>query len=123
MAADTDQGKPISAKYEIDEGRFQLSLYIEKAGKCSGVVIDHTTGKVAETEAITRGEDMKEAKAQNKAMAHVKGTLQAAVYQAERASPGFRAVSVEPKIKVGHTVATVTLVKGTQFKSLSQPLE
>ena len=33
----TDQSKPISAKYEIDEGTFQLSIYTEKAGKFSEI--------------------------------------------------------------------------------------
>lgn len=123
LAASADQGKPISAKYEIDEGTFQLSVYTDKAGKFSEVVVDHTTGKVAKSEAITSGDDLKEAKAQSKAMANVKGSLQAAVDQAEHASPGFRAVSVEPKLKAGHTVAAVTLVKGSQFKTVSEPLE
>ena len=123
LTAGATDGKAISAKYEIDEGVFQLSVYTDKSGKFSEVVIDHTTGKVARSEAITSGEDLKEAKAQSKAMGNVKGTLQGAVDQAEHASPGFRAVSVEPKLKAGHTVAVVTLVKGTQFKSVSEPLE
>jgi uncharacterized membrane protein YkoI len=123
LTAIASEGKPISAKYEIDEGAFQLSVYTEKAGKFSEVVIDHTTGKVAKSEAITSGDDLKEAKEQSKAMAAVKGTLKAAVDQAEHASPGFRAVSVEPETKGGHTVAEITLVKGSQFKSVSEPLE
>lgn len=123
LAASADQGKPISAKYEMDEGKFQLSVYTEKAGKFSEVVIGHTTGKVAKSEAITSGDDLKEAKEQSHAMANVKGTLKAAVDQAEHASPGFRAVSVEPEMKSGHAVAEITLVKGSQFKSVSEPLE
>lgn len=123
LAASADQGKPISAKYEMDEGKFQLSVYTEKAGKFSEVVIGHTTGKVAKSEAITSGDDLKEAKEQSHAMAKVKGTLKAAVDQAEHASPGFRAVSVEPEMKSGHAVAEITLVKGSQFKSVSEPLE
>jgi hypothetical protein len=123
LAANADQGRPISAKYEIDEGTFQLSVYTEKAGKFSEIVINHTTGKVAKSEAITSGDDLKEAKAQSKAMANVKGTLQAAVDQAEHASPGFRAVSVEPKLKAGHIIAEITLLKGSQFKPISEALE
>ena len=123
LAASAHQGRPMSAKYEIDEGTFQLSVYTQKAGKFSEVVVDHTTGKVAKSEAITSGDDLKEANAQSKAMANVKGTLRSAVDQAERAFPGFRAMSVEPKLKAGHTVAAVTLVKGGQFKSVSEPLE
>ena len=123
LAASADQGRAISAKYEIDEGKFQLSVYTEKTGKFSEVVIDHTTGKVAKSEAITSGDDLKEAKEQSHAMANIKGTLKTAVDQAEHASPGFRAVSVEPEMKAGRTVAAVTLVKGSQFTSVSEPLE
>ena len=123
LAASADQGRPISAKYEIDEGTFQLSVYTEKASKFSEVVVDHTTGKVAKSEAITRGDDLRKAKAQSKAMANVKGTLQSVVDKGEHDSPGFRAVSVEPKLKAGHAIAAVTLVKGNQFKSVAEPLE
>ncbi len=123
LTASADQDKPISAKYEIDEGKFHLSVYTEKAGKFSEIVIDHATGKVAKSEAITSGDDLKEAKEQSKGVANVKGTLNAAVDQAEHASPGFRAVSVEPEMKDRHTVAAITLVKGSQFKSVSEPLE
>ncbi len=123
LAAGAGQGRPISAKYEIDEGALQLSVYTEEGGKFSEVVVDHTSGKVTKSEAITSGDDLKDAKVQSRAMAKVTGSLQAAVDQAEHASPGFRAVSVEPDLKAGHTVAAVTLVKGRQFKTVSQPLE
>jgi len=43
--------------------------------------------------------------------------------KAEKQTPGSRAVSVEPKSKANHPVAVVTLVKGAQFKSVSEPLE
>jgi len=47
----------------------------------------------------------------------------AATDKAEQESAGYRAVSVVPILKQHHAVAMVTLVKGTQFKSMSEPLE
>ena len=121
-AAET-QGKPISGKFEVEDGHFQLSVYTAQGGKFSEVLIDHNTGKVAKTEAITEGDDLADAKKQVEACAKSKKSLGSAVDQAEQASAGYRAVSVTPKLSSGHAVAVVTLLKGTQVKSVSEPLE
>lgn len=123
LQASESQGKPISAKFEVDEGKFQLSVYTNRAGAFSEVVVDHKTGKVAKTEPITGGEDLAEAKSQAAAMANAKSSLATAVDKAERELTGSRAIAVTPEVKQGHAVAVVTLLKGTQFKSLSEPLE
>jgi hypothetical protein len=78
---------------------------------------------VAKTEAITGGDDLADAKKQVKACAKSTKSLQSAVDQAEQASAGYRAVSVTPKLSQGHAVVVVTLLKGTQLKSVSEPLE
>jgi hypothetical protein len=57
------------------------------------------------------------------AMAKATTTLKAATDKAEQESAGYRAVSVVPMLKQHHAVAMVTLVKGAQFKSVSEPLE
>ena len=123
LAAAESQGKPISGKYEVEEGHFQLSVYTAQNGKFSEVLVDHNTGKVAKTEAITEGDDLADAKKQVEACAKSKKSLGSAVDQAEQASAGYRAVSVTPKLSSGHAVAVVTLLKGTQVKSVSEPLE
>jgi hypothetical protein len=123
LQASAAQGQPISAQFEVDEGKFQLSVYTNKAGAFSEVVVDHTTGKVAKTEPITEGEDLTAAKSQAAAMAKAKSSLAAAVEQAEHELAGYRAIGVTPQVKQGHPIAVVTLLKGTQFKSLSEPLE
>ena len=66
------QGTPISAKYELEKGKLQLSVYTMKGDKFSEVIVDHKTGKVAKTEAITSGEDLAAAKKQAAAMAKTK---------------------------------------------------
>jgi hypothetical protein len=105
-----DQGMPISGKFEVDEGHFQLSVYPAQDGKFSEVLVDHKTGKVAKTEAITGGDDLTNSKKQMKACAKATKSLQSAVDQAEQASAGYRAVSVTPRLSSGREVAVVTLL-------------
>jgi len=123
LTAAESQGKPISGKYEVEDGHFQLSVYTAESGKFSEVLIDHNTGKIAKTEAITEGDDLADAKKQIEACAKSKKSLQSAIDQAEQASTGYRAVSVTPRVSGGRAVAVVTLVKGTSSKSVSEPLE
>jgi hypothetical protein len=41
-------GKPVSAKFEIENGKPQLSVYIVKDGsKYSEVIVDHSSGVIA----------------------------------------------------------------------------
>jgi hypothetical protein len=47
LTASAKEGKPISAKYEMEDGKLQLSVYTMKGGKFSEVIVDHKTGKVA----------------------------------------------------------------------------
>ena len=123
VAASEGQGRPISAKFEMEHGRLQLSVYTEKTGKFSEVIVDHQTEKAAKTEAITQGEDLTAAKAQSAAMAKAKRTLRAAVDKTIKTSEGFRAVSVFPALKDGHPVAAVTIVKNQEFKTVTEPLD
>ncbi len=58
LAASTKEGKPISAKYEVEHGKLQLSVYTMKGDKFSEVIVDHKTGKVAKAEPITGGDDL-----------------------------------------------------------------
>ena len=123
LTAAESQGKPISGKFEVDDGHFQLSVYTVQDGKFSEVLVDHNTGKIAKTEAITEGDDYADAKKQIEACSKSKKSLTAAVDRAEQASTGYRAVSVTPKLSNGHAVAVVTLLKGASAKSVSEPLE
>ena len=123
LAASESAGRPISAKFEMDDGKLQLSVYTMKGESFSEVVVDNVTGKVMKTEAITGGEDLTAAKAQSAAMAAAKGTLRAAVEKALHANPGYRAVSVFPTLKDGHANAAVTAVKRETWKTLAESLE
>jgi len=123
LAASAKEGKPISAKYEVDDGKLQLSVYTVKGDKFSEVIVDHKTGKVAKREPITSGDDLTAAKEQSAAMAKARRSLDAAASEAVKENKGFRVVSVTPALKDGHPVAEVTLVKGEEWKTVSEKLE
>ena len=122
LTASASTGRPISGKFELEDGKLQLSIYTTKAGKYSEVVVDYHAGKIAETDAISAGDDLVAAQAQAAAMSKAKGTLSAAVDRAEHSAAGYRAVSVAPTNKGGHVVATVNLVDGPKSKSVDEPL-
>ena len=123
LKASEREGKPISGKFELDEGKLQLSVYTEKASKFYEVVVDHTSGKIGKTEEITNGDDLTAAKAQSAAMAHAKKSLRQAVREAHKRHKGFRAVSVVPEEKDSHPVATVILTKDHETRTANEKLD
>ena len=123
LTAATAVGKPISAKFEVEDGKLLLSVYTEKDGKFSEVVVDHATGKVAKSEAITEGEDLTHAKSQREAMSKARLSLSAAVSKAVSANAGYHAVSVFPSLKDGHPVAEISLHKAADWRKVTEKLE
>src|SRR5260370_26575030 len=53
LRASEAQGTPISAKFEIEDGKLQLSVYTMKDGQFFEVIVDHKTGTVLKTETLT----------------------------------------------------------------------
>ncbi len=123
VSASVREGVPISAKYEVENGKLQLSVYTMKGGGFSEVIVDHTTGKVTKAEPITSGEDLEAANGQKQAMAKAKRSLEAATAEATKKNPGYCAVSAMPRIEDGHPFATVSLLKGDDWKTISVPLD
>ena len=123
VSASAKEGKPISGKYEVEDGKLQLSVYTMKGDKFSEVIVDHKTGKVAKAEVITKDDDLKYAKAQSQAMAKAKRSLAAAASDAVKANAGYRAISVMPSMKDDHAVAEVTLLKGAEWKTVTEKLD
>src|SRR6516164_240005 len=72
LTASQRESRTISVKFEMENGKLQVSIYTEKAGKFFEVIIDHVSGSVAKTEPITEGDDFVEAKAQSVAMTKAK---------------------------------------------------
>ena len=123
IAASQSKGTPISAKYEVENGKLQLSVYTAKGDSFSEVVVDHKTGKVAKSEPITSGDDLTAAKSQNEAMGKAKTSLQAAVSKVVKANKGYKAVGATPSVKDGHPTADITLMKGADSKTVSAQLD
>jgi len=122
LAASESEGTPISGKFELEEGKLQLSVYTMKGDTFSEVIVDHTTGKVTKVEPITSGEDYTAATAQRAAMAKATKALRAAVTAALTTHPGAQAVSVTPKVRGDKTVAEITLVEKGAMTTVSEPL-
>jgi hypothetical protein len=123
LQTSTSQGKPISAKFEAEDGKLQLSIYTLKGDGFSEVVINPTSGKVDKAETITSKGDLEHAAAQKAAMDKAKITLLAAAAKALKSNSGYRAVSIFPQMKADHPVADVTLVRGNAFKTVTEPLD
>jgi hypothetical protein len=117
------EGKPLSAKYEIENGALQLSVYTMKGDRFSEVIVNHTTGAVAKDEWITDAEDMKAAQAQAAAVAKAKVPIDVATAHAVTANPGYRTVSIMPALEGGQPVATVILMKGEDVKKVTEKLD
>jgi hypothetical protein len=120
LTASQREGRPISGKFEMENGKLQLSIYTEKAGKFFEVIVDHVSGSVAKTEPITEGDDLAEAKTQSAAMAKAKTDLKSAT---TRAAVGSRAVAVIPDLKDGHPVASISFAKGGKLQTATEPLD
>ena len=123
LRASEAQGTPISAKFEIEDGKLQLSVYTMKGNDFMEVVADPNTGAVAKAEKITEADDLKEATEQKAAMAKAKVPLLTAAETAVKANAGSQAVSIVPQLKGGQAVAEVTLLQGTAFKKVTEKLD
>ena len=123
LKASEREGAPISAKFEIEDGKLQLSVYTMKGDSFMEVIADPKTGAIAKTEKITDDEDLKAATSQKAAMTKAKVTLAAATDAAASANVGFRAVSIYPQLQNGRPMAEVTLLQGTTFKKVTEKLE
>jgi len=123
LTASQREGQPISAKFELEDGKLQLSIYTAKEGKYFEVIVDHTSGKVTKSELITEGDDLTHSKSQSAAMAKAKASLKDATDKAIGETAGSRAVGVVPSLKDGHPVATVSLLMGEQFKTVDERLD
>jgi hypothetical protein len=123
LTASEPQGTPISAKFEIEDGKLQLSVYTMKGDGFMEVVADPKTGAIAKAEKITDADDLKEAASQKAAMAKAKVSLLVATETAVKASAGARAVSIVPELKNGQATAEVTLLAGNTFKKVTEKLD
>lgn len=123
LKAGEPEGRPISGKFEMEDGTLQLSVYTMKGEQFSEVIIDHKSGAIKKSEHITDADDLKDAKEQAEALNNAKTSLDQAVDAATRENEGYRAVSVTPSLNAGKPVANITLIKGDEVKKVTEQLE
>jgi len=117
------EGTPISAKYEIDNGTFQLSVYTARGDRLAEVIVDYSVGTIAKVDVLTDSGDLAAAHDHNVAMAHATRTLEAVTAEAVTTNPGFRAVSAMPRLSDGHPIAEIALANGTDWRTIRAPLD
>ena len=117
------EGQPISGKFEVEDGKLQLSVYTAKEGRFSEVIVDHLTGNVAKVTPITEGEDLTHAKAQKTAMDRAKVKLADAAEKSKGQIGEALVVSAIPELRDDRPVAAVVLLAGKRFSTVSAPLD
>jgi hypothetical protein len=122
LAASERNGKPISAKFEISDGKIQLSIYNATTDGFVETVLDPKTGAVIEAEPITDADDLADAKAQKAAMEKASVSLLAATDTAVKKNAETRAVSITPGLQNGQPVAQVKLQGAKDLVTVSEPL-
>jgi hypothetical protein len=123
LKAGEREGQPISAQFEIDDGKLQLSIYTTKGDDFTEVVADPTSGAIMKSEKITDNDDLNDAAEQKAAMAKATVSLLAAADAAVKDNAGSRVVGIFPELTDGHAVAEVTLLQGATAKKVTQKLE
>jgi hypothetical protein len=123
LKASEREGTPVSAKFEVADGKLQLSVYTAKSGGFAEVVVDPKTGAIAEADKITDPGDLEAATKQKAAVDKATVSLLAATEKAVKANAGYRAVGSSPEMTAGHATAKVTLLQGGTFKKVSEKLD
>lgn len=123
LKASGRDGTPISAKYEIENGALQLSVYTMNRDQFSEVIVNHKSSAIEKSKAIIEGDDFKAATVQGAAMSKAKISLEAAVGNVLKALPGYRAIGIEATLENGHPVATTTLMKENDVKKVMEALD
>ena len=117
------EGKPISAEYDVEDGDFQISVYVEKDENFREVIVDPKSGTIHATKPITVPQEVDEARAQSAALRKATLSLTAALATAVDSNSGYRAVSIIPVLGDDETVAAITLMKGEAIKQVAQKLQ
>ena len=112
------QGQPISAQFEIDDGKLQLSVYTSKRRRLHRNCRrpengrDRKTGKNHRYRRTQRCGRSKGRDGEGEDLACRRGRY------GRKENSGFRAVAVFPDLRDGHAVADVTLLQGTRPRTL-----
>src|ERR1700739_1505158 len=99
LKASEKEGKPISAQFEMDDGKLQISIYASKGEDFVELIADPKTGAIVRSEKITDDDELSDAADQKAAMAKATTSLIAAADAAVKDNAGFRAVAIFPDLR------------------------
>jgi hypothetical protein len=117
------QGKPISGKFEMDGNDLRLSVYITRGGKFFELIVDHLSGFVKNTRAISDKENFEAVSMQSQIMKKAKVSLDKVVRDSVSENSGYRAISLTPISKANRPIAMIVLMKGTEIMRVFKPLD
>ena len=117
------EGISISAGFEMEKGELNLWVFVKKGEQFLEVTVNYKNGEIEEVVPITNAEDLKNAKMQSQAMEKAKLSLRLATEKAVKENPGYQAVEITSELENGRPVATVTLIRGQEFKEVTQTLD
>ncbi|MBO0739694.1 MAG: hypothetical protein J2P48_24670, partial [Alphaproteobacteria bacterium] len=123
LKASEREGNPISAQFEIEDGKLQISIFTTKGDDFTEVVADAKTGAIIKAEKIIDTDDLNDAAEQKAAMAKATVSLLAAADRAAKENAGSQVVGIFPDLEDGHAVAQVTLLQGTTPKRVTEKLD
>jgi hypothetical protein len=123
LQASEQAGKPISAKFEVEDGKLQLSIYTMKPGDFTEVIVAPDSGSVKSAEKITDADDLKAATSQKAAMDKATLSLAAVTGQTAQEAAGSRGISIFPELRDGHPVAVITLLRNDKFAKVLKKLD
>src|SRR6476646_9905261 len=101
LKASEREGQPISAQFEIDDGKLQLSIYTTKGDEFIEIVADPTSGAIMKSQRITDNDDLNDAGEQKAAMAKATVSLLAAADAAVKDNAGSRVWGIFPELTDG----------------------
>jgi hypothetical protein len=123
LASAARSGRPISAKFEMDDGEVAFSIYVERSDGFRELLMNPRSGAAAGATIISEDGDLKDARAQSAAMAKARATLLVAVQNAVAGNAGSRVISVYPELQNGQAVANVTLLRDDKFTKVTEKLD
>ena len=122
LATSEQNGKPISAKFEMSDGKAQISIYNATSDGFVETVIDPKTGAAIEAEQITDEGDLADAKVQKAATEKATVSLLAATDKALKENANTKAVSIYPELHNGRPVAKIKIQGAKDLVTVTEPL-
>jgi hypothetical protein len=122
LQAGEEIGKPISAKFALDDGSLQLSLWVAREDGFAEFILYPALRFVTEIYDFRDPDKLKVATAEKLAMDSATVSLLSATENAIKANHGLRAVSVYPVLAEGDPIAVVTLLDTNAVKIVTEKL-